>query len=83
MGERRLLEQYRAQIKTADEIDSHDVRTILAVQLHKAKFHQRKAFDEYTSNQSIPESIPQSVVQSSRRFSEARGITDAPSHNRR
>ncbi|KYH23785.1 hypothetical protein HAPAU_38640 [Halalkalicoccus paucihalophilus] len=58
MGDKPLREQYRNQIKTADEIDSHDVQTILAVQLHKAKFHQRKAFDEYISDRPLPETIP-------------------------
>lgn len=73
MEDKPLREQYRTQIKTADEIDSHDAQTILAVQLHKAKFHQRKALDEYTSDQPIPETIPQAVVQASRRLTDARG----------
>lgn len=73
MGEERLPEQYRNQIKTADAIETHDAQTILAVQLHKAKFHQRKALDEYTSNQPLSETIPQAVVQASQRLTDARG----------
>jgi hypothetical protein len=47
--EDRLPEPHRTQLQLQQEIAESDHEPLLAIHLHKAKFHQAKALDEYRS----------------------------------
>ncbi|QLG62032.1 hypothetical protein [Halorarum salinum] len=50
-GDDRLPEPHRTQLRLHQEIAENDIEPLLAVHLHKAKFHQEKAVDEYQSRE--------------------------------
>lgn len=70
---RRLLEPCRTQLETHREIQELDGSPLLAVHLHKAKFKQLKALEEYRSRELVSEFLPGEVYDRSEKMVKARG----------
>lgn len=69
----QLSAQYRTQIETAREMAETDPEVVHAVDLHKAKFSQEKAFTEYQMEGSIEDQLPGDVYETSERLVSSRG----------
>lgn len=70
---RRLPEPCRTQLETYHEIQEMDGAPLLAVHLHKAKFEQRKALEEYRSGEPVSGFLPGEVYDRSEKMVKARG----------
>jgi hypothetical protein len=73
-----LPEPYREQLEAYHGIEDAPARPILAVDLGKAKFDQRKALDEYHHNSPIPTSLSGGVLSRSTKMVNARRENSVP-----
>jgi hypothetical protein len=70
---RQLPEPCQTQLETYREIQELDGAPLLAVHLHKAKFGQRKALEEYRSGEPVSGFLPSEVYDRSEKMVKARG----------
>lgn len=74
----QLPQPCRTQLTTYHEIESAPTRPILAVDLGKAKFDQRKALDEYRRDSSVSVSLSEDVLSRSAKMVNARKGNSVP-----
>lgn len=72
---RQLPEPCQTQLETYREIQELDGAPLLAVHLHKAKFEQRKALEEYRSGEPVSGFLPSEVYDRSEKMVKAKERT--------
>ena len=71
----RLPDPHRTQLQLHQEIGENDIEPLLAIHLHKAKYHQVKALDEYRSRNEPVDFMSPGVYEKSKGMVAARADT--------